>query len=261
MSLEGRVAFVTGAAGNIGRMACATLAELGAAVAVVDIRRPACKGLAASLAEEFGVGALALDADVSDDASVRSAVDQVIDAFGRLDVVITCAALVGSTEDLVGWAVPFSEQSPVTWQRALAVNLTSVFVLAQACAPALAATGHGSFVNVSSIYGIVGPDLRLYEGTEMGNPGAYAASKGGLIQLTRWLATVLAPSVRVNSISPGGLTADQPETFQSRYRERTPLRRMGTEEDLRGAIAYLASDLSAYVTGHNLVVDGGWTIW
>ena len=95
----------------------------------------------------------------------------------------------------------------------------------------------------------------------MGNPSAYAASKGGLVQLTRWLATVLAPKVRVNSISPGGVFRDQPDEFCQRYIERTPMRRMATEEDLKGAIAYLATDLSSYVTGHNLIVDGGWTTW
>jgi NAD(P)-dependent dehydrogenase (short-subunit alcohol dehydrogenase family) len=108
---------------------------------------------------------------------------------------------------------------------------------------------------------MVGPDVGLYDGTQMGNPAAYAASKGGLLQLTRWLATVLAPGVRVNAISPGGVWRGQPEEFHQRYVARTPLRRMAREEDLKGAVAYLASDLSTYVTGHNLVVDGGWTVW
>ena len=108
---------------------------------------------------------------------------------------------------------------------------------------------------------MVGPDMRLYENTPVGNPAAYAASKGGLLQLTRWLATVLAPDVRVNAITPGGVWRDQPTEFYERYVGSTPLRRMATEEDLKGAVAYLASDLSAYVTGHNLVVDGGWTAW
>jgi len=95
----------------------------------------------------------------------------------------------------------------------------------------------------------------------MGNPAAYAASKGGLLQLTRWLATVLAPDIRVNAISPGGIWHNQPESFLEKYVMLTPLRRMATEEDLKGAIAYLAGDLSTYVTGHNLIVDGGWTSW
>jgi NAD(P)-dependent dehydrogenase (short-subunit alcohol dehydrogenase family) len=116
-------------------------------------------------------------------------------------------------------------------------------------------------INIGSTYGMVGPDLRLYQDTDMGNPAGYAASKGGIIQITRWLATALAPDVRVNSISPGGVWRDQPENFHKEYISRTPMGRMAVEEDLKGAVAYLASDLSAYVTGHNLVVDGGWTAW
>src|SRR5437870_1912890 len=114
---------------------------------------------------------------------------------------------------------------------------------------------------IGSIYGVVGPDLALYEGTPLGNPAAYAASKGGLLQFTRWLATSLAPRVRVNMLSPGGVERGQAEQFRTRYVAKTPLARMATEEDFKGAVAYLASDLSAYVTGQNLIVDGGWTTW
>ena len=119
----------------------------------------------------------------------------------------------------------------------------------------------GNIVNIASIYGEFGPDWRLYEGTSMGNAAAYSVSKGGLIQLTRWLATTLAPAIRVNAISPGGIWRNQPEAFVARYSSRTPLSRMATEDDLRGAIAYMASDLSQYVTGQTLAVDGGWGIW
>jgi NAD(P)-dependent dehydrogenase (short-subunit alcohol dehydrogenase family) len=168
--------------------------------------------------------------------------------------------LVG-TSGLKGWNTPFKDQQSDTWRLALDVNLTAPFVLTQACADALAKSGHGSVINVASIYGMVGPDMGLYEGTEIGNAAAYGASKGGLLQLTRWLSTVLAPQVRVNAITPGGLWRNQPESFHHRYVARTPLKRMGSEEDFKGAVAYLASDLSSYVTGQNLVVDGGWTVW
>ena len=120
---------------------------------------------------------------------------------------------------------------------------------------------YGKIVNVSSIYGMCGPDYSLYEGTKMGNPAAYAASKGGLIQLSRWMATTLAPDIRVNTISPGGVFRNQPKEFIKRYETKTPLGRMATEEDLKGAIIFLASNLSSYVTGHNLIVDGGWSSW
>jgi NAD(P)-dependent dehydrogenase (short-subunit alcohol dehydrogenase family) len=166
-----------------------------------------------------------------------------------------------ASQQLDGWVTAFENQSLATWRRAFEVNLTAAFHLSQLLAPLVRSTGGGSIINVGSIYGLAGPDLGLYEETPMGSPAAYAASKGGLLQLTRWLATVLAPDIRVNSISPGGVARGQPEAFVSRYVKRTPLGRMATEEDFKGAIAYLASDLSEYVTGENLVVDGGWTAW
>ena len=123
------------------------------------------------------------------------------------------------------------------------------------------AKGKGAIINIASIYGSYGPDWSLYEGTNMSNPSAYCASKGGLIQFTRWLATTIAPRIRVNTISPGGVFRNQQEAFVQRYEAKTPLGRMAKEDDFRGAIAYLASDLSKYVTGQNLAVDGGWGIW
>lgn len=260
MDLRGRVAVVTGGGGHLGAVLGEALAELGARIAVVDVRADAGEAAARRLREAFGVDAQSLPADLAREEEVRALPAAVLDRFGRLDILVNCAALVG-TSDLQGWAVAFEQQSPATWRRALEINLTAPFVLAQAAAGALRASGHGTVINVLSTYGLVGPDLGLYAGTALGNPAAYGASKGGLLQLTRWLATVLAPDIRVNALSPGGIERGQPAAFQERYRARTPLRRMAAEEDFKGAVAYLASDLSAYVTGQNLVVDGGWTAW
>lgn len=260
MDLRGRVALITGGGGHIGAVVCEALAELGAAIAVLDIGNESCAEVATRIHKTYGVETLPLVIDLSDEMVVKPLPERVLGRFGRLDILVNCAALAGTLQ-LKGWTDPFLDQRSDTWRLALEVNLTAPFVLVQACASALTASGHGSVVNIGSIYGMVGPDMRLYEETTLGNPAAYAASKGGLLQLTRWLATVLAPKVRVNSISPGGVWRDQPEPFHQRYVSRTPLARMATEEDLKGAIAYLASDLSTYVTGHNLVVDGGWTAW
>lgn len=260
MDLNGRVALVTGGAGGIGAAIAEALAELGAAVAVLDIESQACDDVAKRIHDQFGVETLPLTIDLTDESAVLSAPKKVHSRFGRLDILVNSAALVGTSE-LKGWATPFNEQAPGAWRMALETNLTAPFILAQACAELLVASGHGSVINIASIYGLVGPDMSLYEGTSLGNPAAYAASKGGLLQLTRWLATVLAPDVRVNAISPGGVWRHQAEEFRARYVARTPLKRMATEDDLKGAAAYLAGDLSAYVTGHNLVVDGGWTAW
>ncbi len=243
MNLEGRVALVTGGGGHIGAEIVSSLAELGATVAVSDRD-----------------GAVSFPADLSDEAAAKALPGRVFEEYGRLDILVNSAAFVGTT-DLQGWTVPFAEQSPETWRQAFEVNLTSVFVLTQAAAPLLGASGRGSIINISSIYGMTGPDMRIYEGTGMGNPAAYGASKGGLLQLTRWLSTVLAPTVRVNAVTPGGVLRGQPEKFVGEYEKRVPLGRMATEEDIKGAVAYLACDLSSYVTGQNLVVDGGWTAW
>jgi len=260
MDLKGRVALLTGAAGHIGAAMGESLAELGADLVLLDVAQDACREAAGQMRSKFGIRSIPLPIDLADENAVRAVPRLVMDQMGRLDILINNAALVGTSE-LKGWATPLAEQSADTWRLALAVNLTAPFVLTQACAPMLTASGHGSVINIGSIYGIVGPDKGLYTGTKLGNPAAYAASKGGLLQLTRWLATVLAPDVRVNAITVGGVWRNQPEDFHQRYREKTPLNRMAVEEDVKGAVAFLASDLSAYVTGHNLVVDGGWTIW
>lgn len=260
MNLKDRVALITGGAGHIGSAMCEALAELGARIVILDMTQAACDSEADRIHKTFNIETLPLAIDLEDEQAVKQAPAAVIKHFGQLDILVNCAALVG-TSGLKGWNTPFEEQQSDTWRRALEVNLTAPFVLTQACAEVLAKSGHGSVINVASIYGMVGPDLGLYEGTKIGNSAAYGASKGGLLQLTRWLSTVLAPQVRVNAITPGGLWRNQHEAFHTRYVARTPLKRMGSEEDFKGAVAYLASDLSAYVTGHNLVVDGGWTTW
>ncbi len=260
MSLEGRVALVTGGAGHIGGAIGDALAEMGAHVAVVDISAARSGEAANELTERWSVASAGFGCDLEQADDVRDLPRQVRERFGRIDIIVNCAAFVG-TSGLDGWAVPFEQQSDKTWRRALEVNLTAPFILAQAAAADLRASGRGSIVNVSSIYGLSGPDWGLYEGTKLGNPAAYAASKGGLIQATRWLSTTLAPDIRVNAIAPGGVFRDTPEPFLSRYTSRTPLGRMAREEDFKGAVAYLASDLSAYVTGQCLAIDGGWTVW
>lgn len=256
MSLAGRKALITGGSGHIGRVAAETLLELGAQVALVDLDANACK----AEAKRMGHKTLAFPCDLADEQALRKTVRTVTARMKGLDILIHCAAYVGTTKTS-GWAVPFEKQSVAAWDMAMRVNLSSAFVITQEAQPALASSGHGSIILFSSIYGMVGPDMSLYKDTKMANPAGYNASKGGLLQLTRYLATVMAPKIRVNAIAPGGVWRNQPKVFKTRYEKRTPLKRMATEEDIKGAVAYLAGDLSAYVTGHNLVIDGGWTAW
>ena len=260
MDLSGRVVLITGGAGHLGRAMADALSELGASIAIVDQTEESC-GLAVEwLTQRHPAPALPFVADLEDEAAVIALPGRVAEALGGLDILVNCAAFVG-TSGLEGWSVPFESQSVDTWRRAMEVNLTAVFALTQAAAPLLKSKGHGSIINISSIYGVHGPDLRLYQGTGMNNPAAYAASKGGLLQFTRWCATVLAPEIRVNAITPGGVFRNQDGSFVERYIEKTPLKRMAREEDFKGVVSFLASDLSAYVTGQNIAVDGGWGVW
>lgn len=259
MDMHGRRVLVTGAAGSLGRVIADTLAEMGAELLLVDRAEADLAGVAALLHERWGTPTLSLICDLEQQDERDRLVREVM-AGGTLDVLVNNAAFVG-TSGLQGWALPFEQQSVETWRRAIEVNLTAAFDLCKQFSSLLRASSSGSIVNIGSIYGLHGPDWTLYEDTAMANPAAYAVSKGGLLQLTRWLATTLAPNVRVNSICPGGIVRDQPESFVKRYEARTPLGRMASEDDFRGAIAYLASDMSKYVTGQNLSVDGGWSAW
>ena len=260
MSLKGRRALITGGCGHIAVAMAETLSEMGADLILADRDAKQLDALASRLSGTWGRSVTTHVCDLGEETE-RVAMIAAIEADGcGLDILVNNAAFVG-TSGLCGWVAPFAEQSLDTWRRAFEVNLTAVFHLSQALLPLLRDKGSGSIINIGSIYGELGPDWNLYEGTAMGSPAAYGASKGGLFQLTRWLATTIAPDVRVNAISPGGVARGQPESFVGKYISRTPMLRMAMEDDFRGATAYLASDASAYVTGQVLRVDGGWGIW
>jgi NAD(P)-dependent dehydrogenase (short-subunit alcohol dehydrogenase family) len=259
MDLTGRKALITGGGGHVGFAAAQALVEMGARVALLDVDGVAAERRSGELSQASG-GAIPIVCDLSNESAVRGSVQQAAQRLEGLDILVHCAAFVGTTR-MPGWAVPFDQQTAEAWKQGVDVNLTSAFVLAQEARAFLAASGRGSVVLVSSIYGLVGWDPSLYEGTAMNRVAAYSASKGGLLALMRHLSTLFAPAVRVNALTPGGIERAQPAVFKQRYSDRTPMKRMATEEDMKGAIAYLASDLSAYVTGHNLIVDGGWTAW
>jgi len=259
-NLKGRQALITGAAGGLGQIFAETLAELGADLILVDLHGTNLEDLADRLIKGWGISVKNIYCDLENQNQRSVLIKQVTNSKGDLNILVNNAALVGAS-DLEGWSVPFEDQSIDTWRRATEINLTAVFDLCQGLLPLMKNAMGANIVNIASIYGSYGPDWSLYKDTEMGNPAAYAATKGGLIQFTRWLATTISPAVRVNAISPGGVLRNQPKSFQNRYESRVPLARMASEQDFKGALAYLSSDLSAYVTGHILEVNGGWGAW
>ncbi len=250
-TLEGHFGVVTGAFGPIGRAMCEAFVEAGASVLGID--RPGSVQSAIK-------GLIPLECDLLQMDAAQFVAQSVQANFPRLDFLVNNAAFTGDS-GLQGYGGPIEEQTDATFEAALRLNLRVPFSLVRELKSSLDDSPHPAVLNISSIYGLLGPVMSLYEGTSMGNPAAYAASKGGLVQLTRYLATTLAPKIRVNCIALGGIERGQAPEFIKRYTERTPLGRMGKESDLIGAAMWLVSDQSAYVTGQTVAVDGGWTAW
>ena len=255
--LSNRVALVTGATGGLGKIISVTLAELGADLVLVD--RPGSNfDEVKNFISSYSKGnVINFECDLENQKQRDVLIKKMYSTLKKLNILVNNAAFVG-TSDLKGWSVPFEKQSIDTWRRALEVNLTAVFELCQGLTPVMKNSQGATIINISSIYGLHGPDWNLYEGTNFGNPAGYAISKSGLLGLTRWLATTIAPEIRVNAIAPGGIRNNQPNSFIKKYSQKTLLGRMANYEDMKGAVSYLASDLSSYVTGQILSVDGGW---
>lgn len=259
-NLSGRVAIVTGASGHLGKVISETLAEKGCSLYLIDNNQKNLKRISTKIQIKHHVKVLFYQADLEDEDSRASILTDFKKNYSKLDILINNAAFVGDSS-MNGWSVPFEKQNISSWRRAIEVNLISIFDLAKLFYKLLKKSNHGSIINIGSIYGVIAPDFKIYENLNFNNPAAYSASKGGLQQLSRWLSTAFAPNIRVNCINPGGIIRNQPSKFIKSYIAKTPLGRMAKEEDMKGAIIYLASDLSLYVTGQCLMVDGGWTVW
>ena len=262
--LTGRAAVVTGGAGLLGRVFARALAEHGAAVAVLDLDGAAVEQMAQDLRAN-GSDAIGVVCDVADPASVERAAATVSEWRSVPHVLVNNAAT--KTDDVRAFFSDSTSTDLDGWRKVMAVNLDGMFLVARAFGTAMVAEGRGSIVQTASIYGVVAPDLRIYEGREflgapMTSPVTYSASKAGVIGLTRHLAIEWAPSgVRVNTLAPGGVRSGQDPRFVERYAARTPIGRMAEPEEMAGALIFLASDASSYVTGQTITVDGGLTAW
>jgi 2-deoxy-D-gluconate 3-dehydrogenase len=265
--LTGRVAVVTGGAGLLGRQFCRTLAEAGAQVVVVDIDRTSADALAEELTQS-GFQALSVPTDISNPGSVEDMSKKTLDKFKRLDILVNSAALDPKfdQEHIDKQGANAFENFPLeAWNQALEVNLTGMFLCSQAVSKPMLKQGRGVMINLCSTYGLGGPDQRIYqrEGQPPSfKPVTYTVTKAGVLGLTKYLATYYAgKEIRVNALTPGGVFVDHDDTFVKAYSARTVLGRMAERTEMNGALLYLASDASSYMTGANLVVDGGWTAW
>ncbi len=267
--LTGRVAVVTGGAGLLGAEFCRTLAEAGAAVVVVDLNAEAAEAVAGSLSKS-AYSALAVPTDITRPESVRSLVEATLDAFGRLDILVNSAALDPKFDPQAvarGITPGRFEDYPLDqWNAALNVNLTGMFLVTHACVkPMLDQGKHGSNINICSTYGLNGPDQRIYikEGQpQTFKPVYYTVTKAGVLGFTKYLAAYyMGTDIRVNALTPGGVFNNHDETFAANYSAKTILGRMARRDEMNGALLFLASEASSYMTGGNVVVDGGWTAW
>ncbi len=259
-NMMGRTAAITGGSGHISSFFAEGLASLGANLILIDQELSKLNNQKHKIEKNYKVSVEVYSVDLEFEDDRIRLIEEICKTHNKLDVLINAAALV-ATSELTGWTSDWRSQTLESWRRGIEVNLTSVFHLTNGFTEILMNSKHASIINIGSLYGFLGPQWEIYKETSMGNSASYSASKGGVIQFTRWLATTLSPVVRVNSISPGGIFRDQDPKFVSKFLKRTPLGRMGTEEDLVGACIYLATDLSKYVTGQNIIVDGGWSTW
>lgn len=265
--LSGRVAVVTGGAGLLGVQFCQTLAAAGAQVALVDVEGERAGQAAAELKRQ-GYPVVEATADITQPEQVNSLVAKLLERYGRLDILVNSAALDPKfDQEKIGeqGANAFEDYPLAGWRQALDVNLTGMFLCSQAAAKPMLEQGKGVIINLCSMYGLVAPDQRLYQREGQPpqfKPVTYSVTKAGVVGFTKYLAAYYAgKNIRVNALTPGGVFNDHDDEFVQRYSAKAVLGRMAEKDEMNGALLFLASDASSYMTGANLVVDGGWTAW
>jgi 2-deoxy-D-gluconate 3-dehydrogenase len=264
--LTGRTAIVTGGAGLLGAEFCRALAEAGAAVIIADLDGKAAADLATSLTQS-GSRAQGRETDITSADSVNETVAATLKTFGGLDILVNSAALDPKfdPQSQKSHSGAFEDYPLDLWEQALNVNLTGAMLCCQAVVRPMLEQGHGTIINLSSMYGVAAPDQRLYQQEGQPpqyKPAYYTVTKAGILGLTKYLAAYYAgKNIRVNALTPGGVYNGHDDEFLQAYAARSVMGRMAEKDEMNGALLFLASDASKYMTGANLVVDGGWTAW
>lgn len=270
--LTGRVALITGGAGFLGTRHAEAIAEMGGVPVLLDLSGERAAECASAVSETYGVSTMGLSVDVTEQEGIRAALQQVLNRFDRVDILINNAANNPKVEGAADCGLHHwsrFEMFPLeTWTQDLSVGLTGAFLCSQVVGSEMARRGKGVIINIASDLAVVAPDQRIYkepgvpEDSQMVKPVSYSVVKTGLLGLTRYLATYWADKgVRVNAISPGGVYNGQDEAFVGRLTQLIPLERMAQPDEYKAAVVFLASDASSYMTGANLVVDGGRSCW
>lgn len=243
LTIKDKVIVVTGGNGLLGKQMVSTFRNQGAVVVAADI-----------FFQEQGEYDFIID--ITQEDSVKKGIKAIVNKFNKIDGWVNNA--YPRTDD---WGSKFEDIPLESWRKNVDMHLNGYFICCQVVLEQMKKQEFGSLINMSSIYGILGPDFTVYKGTEMTMPAAYAAIKGGLNNLTRYLASYYGPyQIRVNTVSPGGIFDSQPDLFVENYKNKVPLKRMGSPKDIVSSVYFLLTDESSYITGHNLVIDGGWSI-
>ena len=257
--LSNKTIVITGAAGFLGSQYAEGLSQVGANVVLADINYKECQRMSNYLKKEYLTNPLAVKLDLTKSQSINSMVQKILKKFEKIDVLINNAADQGNSKLRT---TSFEDFPLKYWNKAIDVNLTGVFLCCQKIGKIMVKQRKGVIINISSTYGLVAPDQRIYGKSGQNSAAFYATTKSGILNLTRYLASYWQrKGIRVNTLSPGGVEKNQDPDFIKKYSERTPLGRMAKKDEYIGPIIFLASEASSYMTGSNLIVDRGWTAW
>tara|TARA_B100001989_G_scaffold207381_1_gene156183 strand:- start:514 stop:1311 length:798 start_codon:yes stop_codon:yes gene_type:complete len=257
INLKNQNCLVTGGFGYLGKQIIEAFAELGANIITLDLKDAEDDNFKNQIINKYEVNFEFYPVDLSSKDYILKACDLIKSKYQTLKCIVNNAGILTHSFEK-GWNCEFEQQNTDLWNKVFEINITAPFILSQELS-SLLSFSKGSIINISSIYGIVGPTQSIYEKTELFNPCGYAVSKAGLIQMTKWLAAILAPKIRVNAIVLGGVERSQSELFIKEYSKNTLLNRMAKSEEIKGAIVFLGTDLSTYTTGSSIFIDGGWT--